>query len=211
MCLPLLSDRLVSTRPHQKKGFVCLPLPHWHACEGVAMPVRVCSWKQTAVKVTAAPPASPGQAGFATPVVKQSTRLWLDRLNDSCRVRYCLLPTSGKMSTHADFTVFTESGRSLNHKGGKVRGDSITCQSLQTKPGTGPTDSTLPPTTAQHGSLESDVAKEISCAAVSGTDSATTPNDIAMRKISHPFARYTCVCTLCSRRCNSNRCAHHYF
>ena len=60
MCLTLLSDWLVSTRPHKGLGLMCLPLLHWHACEGVAMPVRVCSWEQTTMKITAVLPASPG-------------------------------------------------------------------------------------------------------------------------------------------------------
>ena len=55
---------------------MCFPLLHWHAREGVAMPVRVCSWEQTAMSVTAVPPASPGQAGVATPVTEQPTG-WL--------------------------------------------------------------------------------------------------------------------------------------
>ena len=59
--------------PPPEVGVHVLPLLRRHACEGVAMPVRICSWEQTAAKFTAVPPASPGQAGVATPVTKQPT------------------------------------------------------------------------------------------------------------------------------------------
>ena len=72
--------------------------------------------------------------------------------------------------------------------GGKVRGDSITCQSLQTKPGTGPTDSTLPPTTAQYGSLDSDVVKKFLVQQDRGPTALPHLTIIAMRRILRPFA-----------------------
>ena len=46
------------------------------------------------------------------------------------------------------------------HSEGKLGGNFSACQSLQTKPETRPTDSMFPPTTAQYGSLNSDVAKK---------------------------------------------------
>ena len=78
------------------------------------MPVRICSWEQTAAKFTAVPPASPGQAGFATPVTKQPTPQRVGWLKGSCRVKYKLFLRAREALTHADFTVFTKSGHGLN-------------------------------------------------------------------------------------------------
>ena len=67
-------------------------------------------------------------------------------------------------------------------------GNSYARQSLQTKPGTGPTDSTLPPTTAQYGSLDSDVVKKFLVQQGRGPTVLPHLTIIAMRRILRPFA-----------------------
>ena len=70
-------------------GSLCVCRFSTDAPEGViALSVRVCSWEQTAAKITAAPPASPEETGNATPVGAQPTPLWVDWLKGSCRVEY---------------------------------------------------------------------------------------------------------------------------
>ena len=85
---------------------------------------------------------------------------------------------------------------------GKLGGNSFAFQSLQTKPGTGPTDRTLPPTTAQYGSLDSDVVKNFCVQQGRG------PTVLPHLTIS-PRGGSCAPLLLCSCCCNNARHAHY--